>query len=175
MPPGMAAWPAWRPAPRSRMRSGCGIVHDVRKLVLFSLLLISSGQAAEKMTATQLSALATSNSPALREAIPASFNAKDLRAGIAWSGHGSDFFFAAESASRPSLFIDDRPGPKMRAITGTEIWYAAAQISRLGALHSFYYMVGGAKFGGRLDLPAFGPLSYLAPGVPSGKLSEKIV
>src|SRR6266404_5292418 len=98
MPPGMAALPAWRPAPRSTTRSGCGIVHDVRKLALLSLLLISSAYAAEKMTATQLTALAASNSPALREAISASFNAKDLRAGIAWSGHGSDFFFAAESA-----------------------------------------------------------------------------
>ena len=28
---------------------------------------------------------------------------------------------------------------------------------------------------GSLDLPAFGPLSYLQPGVPSGTLSEKIV
>jgi enterochelin esterase family protein len=36
-------------------------------------------------------------------------------------------------------------------------------------------VVAGSKFGGRLDLPAFGPLSYLPPGVPSGKLSEKII
>jgi enterochelin esterase family protein len=42
-------------------------------------------------------------------------------------------------------------------------------------LHAFYYLVGGAKFGGRLDLPAFEPRSYLQPGVPSGKLSEKII
>ena len=30
-------------------------------------------------------------------------------------------------------------------------------------------------FGGRTDVPAFGPYSYEKPGVPKGKLSEKIV
>ena len=34
--------------------------------------------------------------------------------------------------------------------------------------------MNGAKFGGKLDVPAFTPLSYLQPGVPSGTLSEKI-
>jgi enterochelin esterase family protein len=35
-------------------------------------------------------------------------------------------------------------------------------------------MLQGASFGGRLDLPAYGPLSYLQPGVSSGTLSAKI-
>jgi enterochelin esterase family protein len=41
-------------------------------------------------------------------------------------------------------------------------------------LHSFYYIINGAKFGGRLDLPAFGPLSYQQPGIPAGALSPKL-
>ncbi len=49
-----------------------------------------------------------------------------------------------------------------------------AQIEPVGRLHSFHYMINGTAFGGKLDLPAFGPLSYLQPGVPSGTLSEKI-
>lgn len=145
------------------------------KLILLSLLLISSAHSAEKITVSQLAGLAKSNSPALRDAIAATFNDRDLKTGVAWIGHGSDFFFATEAASRPSLFIDDAPGPEMRPVGGTEIWYAAAQITQLGRLHSFHYMVNGARFGGRLDVPAFGPLSYLEAGVPSGKLSEKIV
>jgi enterochelin esterase-like enzyme len=145
------------------------------KLILLSLLLISSAHSAEKMTVSQLAGLAKSNSPALRDAIAATFNDRDLKTGVAWIGHGSDFFFATEAASQPSLFIDDAAGPEMRPIDGTEIWYAAARIPQLGRLHSFHYTVGGAKFGGRLDVPAFGPLSYLEAGVPSGKLSEKIV
>ncbi len=45
----------------------------------------------------------------------------------------------------------------------------------MGKLHSFHYLINGSKFGGRLDLPAFSPLSYLQSGVPSGTLSTKII
>ena len=45
----------------------------------------------------------------------------------------------------------------------------------VGRLHSFHYLINGPNSAGVLDLPAFGPLSYLQPGVPSGTLSESIV
>ena len=63
----------------------------------------------------------------------------------------------------------------MQHLAGSDLWYASAHIEPVGRLHSFHYLINGQKFGGRLDLPAFGPLSYLQPGVPSGKLSESIV
>jgi len=131
--------------------------------------------AAEKSTATQLVELAKGGSPALREAITSTFEAKDLKEGTAWAGHGSDFFFAVQTQAKPELFIDAAPGPQMRPIAGSDIWYSAAHIEQLGKLHSFYYLVNGTKFGGKLDVPAFGPLSYLQPGVPSGTLSDKII
>ena len=87
---------------------------------------------------------------------------------------GPDFFFALQSPSEPSLFIDGASGPSMQHLAGSDFWYAAARIEPVGRLHSFHYLINGQKFGGRLDLPAFGPLSYLQPGVPSGKLSESI-
>ena len=55
------------------------------------------------------------------------------------------------------------------------LWYAVAHIEPVGKLHQFHYVVNGANFGGSLDVPAFGPLSYLEPGVPTGTLSEMIV
>jgi enterochelin esterase-like enzyme len=131
--------------------------------------------AAEKPTATQLVELAKGGSPALREAITSTFEAKDLKEGTAWAGRGSDFFFAVQTQAKPELFIDAAPGPQMRPIAGSDIWYSAAHIEQLGKLHSFYYLVNGTKFGGKLDVPAFGPLSYLQPGVPSGTLSDKII
>jgi len=131
--------------------------------------------AAEKMSATQLIELAKSKSPNLRTAITDSFDAKDLKEGTAWSGHGSDFFFATQSSSQPSLLIDDAPGPQVQSLAGSDLWYAVAHIEPVGKLHEFHYMVNGAPYGGKLDLPAFGPLSYLQPGVPSGTVSEKIV
>jgi enterochelin esterase family protein len=36
-------------------------------------------------------------------------------------------------------------------------------------------MVNGSPFGGSVDAPAFGPMSYAMPGVPQGKLSERHV
>ena len=130
--------------------------------------------AADKLTATQLSALAKSASPGLRDAITSTFDAKDLKEGTAWAGHGHDFFFAVQCQPKPLLLIDGSPGPQMQHSSGSDLWYTPVRIEQLGKLHSFYYLVNGAKFGGKLDLPAFGPLSYLQPGVPSGTLSDKI-
>ena len=144
------------------------------RFALFSFAFIASAFAAEKSTAPQLIELAKSNSPVLRDAITATFDAKELKEGTAWAGHGPDFFFAVEAPSQPSLIIDGAPGPSLRQITGSDLWFAPARIEQLGRLHAFHYLIDGKQFGGRLDLPAFGPNSYLQPGVPSGTLSPKL-
>src|SRR5882724_7605607 len=144
------------------------------KLALFSFLLVASALAAEKSNVPQLIELAKSNSPALRDAITATFEAKDLKEGTAWAGRGPEFFFAIDSSSQPSLQIDGAPGPKLRQLASSSLWYAPARIEPVGRLHSFHYLIDGKKFGGRLDLPAFSPLSYLQSGVASGTLSAKI-
>ena len=145
------------------------------KSIVLALCLASSAFAAEKLTAPQLIELAKSKRAALHDAVVASFDAKDLKEGTAWAGNGADFFFATEAATRPELIIDDTPGPRMRNISVSNLWYASAHIEPLGKLHSFHYVLHGSEFGGRLDLPAFAPLSYLLPGIPSGTLSEKII
>ena len=137
--------------------------------------MLASAFAAEKRSVQQLTDLAKSDSPALEEAIRASFDAKDLKGGTAWSGRGPDFFFDLEAASQPSLVVDGAPGAPMQHRGGSDLWYASAHIETVGRLHSFHYVVQGKPFGGRVDLPAFGPLSYLQPGVPTGTLSEKII
>ena len=144
------------------------------KLTLLLFALGAPAFAAEKSTAPQLIELAKSGNPALRDAIIATFEAKDLKEGNAWAGRGPDFFFAIDAPSQPSLLIDGAPGPQPRKLTGSSLWYAPARIEPVGRLHSFHYLLDGKKFGGRLDLPAFSPLSYLQPGVPSGTLSPKI-
>lgn len=127
------------------------------------------------MTAPQLIDLARSNHAGLRDAITSSFEAKDLKEGTAWAGRGADFFFATEAPSPPSLIIDGASGPPMRHLEGSDLWYAPARIEAVGRLHSFYYLVNGTRFGGKLDVPAFTPLSYAQSGIPSGTLSAKII
>ena len=144
-------------------------------MVIVALLLSGGLFAADKSNATQLIEMAKTKSPGLREAITASLDAKELKEGTAWVARGPEFFFATEAAAKPELFIDGAAGPAMQNISGSDLWYATAHIEPVGRLHSYYYVVSGAHFGGRLDLPAFGALSYLQPGVPSGTLSEKIV
>ena len=143
-------------------------------LVLLILGLASTAQAVDKLSVAQLIALAKSNAPGLRDAVLASFDAKNLKDGTAWLGHGADFFFAVETPSQPSLVIDDGAVQSMQYLAPSDLWYAIASIGPLGKSHTFHYMVNSAKFGGSLDLPAFGPLSYLQPGVPSGTLSPAI-
>lgn len=75
--------------------------------------------AGEKSTAPQLIEMANSKSPALRDAITATFDAKDLKEATAWIGRGPDFFFAAEAASQPALFIDGVAGPRMQGLAGS--------------------------------------------------------
>jgi enterochelin esterase family protein len=144
-------------------------------LFVVSSVLAADAQATQKLSALQLIEMAKSGNAALGEAIEASFDAKDLSEGTAWSGHGPGFFFAIQSASEPSFVIDSSAAVKMRRLADSDIWFVTVQIEPVGRLHAFHYLVNGSSIGGRLDLPAFGPLSYQQPGVPSGALSEKII
>src|ERR1019366_7542766 len=133
---------------------------------------------ADKLSAPEFIALAKTHSPDLRAGIESTFDVKQLKAGTAWVGRGSEFFFALEADAAPSLVIDEAAGPMMEALpgegSGSRIWYAVAHIEPVGKLHQYHYIVNGVQFGGSLDVPAFGPLSYFEPGVPTGTLSEKI-
>jgi enterochelin esterase-like enzyme len=145
-------------------------------LLLTAIFTANSTPAAppEKSTAPQLIELAKSNSPQLRDAIVATFDAKDLKEGKAFLGQGPDFFFATESSSTPALFIDDAAGPDMHQLAGSNLWYTPARIERLGTSHTFHYLVAHEKFGGSYDVPVYTPDSYQHPDVPGGKLSEKL-
>jgi enterochelin esterase-like enzyme len=145
------------------------------KILLLQICALAPAFAAEKQSALELIDLANSRNPGLGQAITASFDAKDLKEGTAWSGHGPEFFFALEAASQPTLVIDQAGARPLQHLPDSDVWYAVAHVEPVGRLHSFHYLINGAKFGGRLDLPAFGPVSYLQPGVPSGRLSQKII
>ncbi len=60
------------------------------------------------------------------------------------------------------------------AFPGSNLWFHTGQL-RVGTSHRFHYLIDGKKFGGSFDMPAYGPLSYTRPGVPQGRISEKLV
>ncbi|MBM3724401.1 MAG: esterase family protein [Acidobacteria bacterium] len=95
-----------------------------------------------------------------------------LEKGEAYAARGGDFLFAVQSGSEPRLCIDDQPCGNMQAAGG--YWYQTARL-RTGTAHRFHYLVNGARLGGRNDLPAYPPDAYAQPGVPQGKLSEKLI
>jgi enterochelin esterase family protein len=143
---------------------------------LFSILFLALPAIAQrKMQAPELIALAKSGKPGLHEAISASFDAKALQSGTAWNSHGPEFFFATEADTPPALVIDDGAPKPMKQVEGSKLWYGTVTDMRVGASHTFHHMVNGSAFGGSVDVPAFGPMSYAMPGVPQGKLSERKV
>ena len=109
-----------------------------------------------------------------RDALAKSLGEDRIKKGTAFDSNGPDFIFAVESSSAPSMILDDQPVSGLHQISGSDLWFYAAQL-RTGVSHRFHYMVDGARMGGSYDVPAYTPDSYARPGVPQGKISEKLV
>ena len=124
----------------------------------------------------QLLALARTrpDSPEFREALVKHLGDAGIKSGKAFNSHGPDFVWAVETSTQPTLVIDDQPVGAMRRIAGSNLWFHLGQL-RVGTSHRFHYLINGAKFGGSYDVPAYTPDSYARPGVPQGRLSEKLV
>ncbi|MDQ6706938.1 MAG: alpha/beta hydrolase-fold protein, partial [Acidobacteriota bacterium] len=63
---------------------------------------------------------------------------------------------------------------EMLRVGKSNLWFHTGKL-RTGAAHAFFYKVNGTSMGGSHDVAAYGPDSYPKPGVPQGKLSEKMV
>ena len=101
------------------------------------------------------------------------FKPDDLRKGLAYLTDHGTALFALDTDRTPSLVTDDDKPVPMTRVEG-RLWSAVAKLAP-GRSHQFHYVIDGAAFGGRLDIPVFLPESYEQPGVPQGKLSEKLV
>ncbi len=113
------------------------------------------------------------------KAIAAAFTPADApQKGSAVLTRAGDFLFAVRSpaASAPRLVIDDvEPALAMKRVGKSDLYVHSASLTD-GTTHNFYYLVDGKKFGGRENVPAFSAKwSYDQPGVPQGKLSEKMI
>jgi enterochelin esterase family protein len=143
--------------------------------LLAFILYALNGAAQEKPGALDLVRLAKSGSPELARSITQTFSATQLKEGTAAISHLSSVFFAVGAASKPMLMIDGAAGPDLQAVANSSLWYATAEVPKQEAIHSFFYLVQGKRFGGSNDLPVFGPLAYVEAGVPSGTLSQPLL
>ena len=142
-------------------------------IAVFAALLPTGGFAMERAAMDQLLALSP-DSTEFRALLLKHLSQEEIKTGIAFNSNGPDFVWAVESAVTPSLVVDDKPVEPMRQIKGTNLWVLLGKL-RVGTSHRFHYLINGAKFGGSLDMPAYTPDSYARPGVPQGKVSEKLV
>jgi len=104
----------------------------------------------------------------------AHFSDDNLKKGIAWKGESDQFLFAIQSDQEPSLVLDRGVAQPMKRGPKPGLWYQNAQL-KTGESHAFSYLIAGKPFGGRNDIPAYLPDSYEKPGVPQGKISEKLI
>jgi enterochelin esterase-like enzyme len=143
---------------------------------LIPLALVAAAAPAEKLSPSELLEMSRrdTQSAAFREALLATAGGEAIQKGAAFVGHGADFVFPVRAESKPRIFINDEPGPAMRQLRDSKIWIARTQLPTRRS-HTFHYTVAGKRFGGNLNVPAFGQDSYEQPGVPQGSLSEKIV
>jgi enterochelin esterase-like enzyme len=130
----------------------------------------------ERAAMDQLLALSRSrpDSPEFREALVKHLGDAPIKSGEAYNSNGPDFVWAVDAPKQPTLVIDDQPAGAMRRIAGSNLWFSFGQL-RVGTSHRFHYVIDGARFGGSYDVPAYTPDSYARPGVPQGRLSDKLV
>ena len=131
--------------------------------------------AADKLPAPKLLDLARHkpHSSEFRDALTASLGQEKIQKGTAAIGEGPNFLWAVESKTPPQLVIDDGAPLKMKRLPKADHWFALGTLEA-GRSHAYHYLVNGAKFGGDQNLPAFLPEAYSHPGVPQGKLSDRL-
>lgn len=147
-----------------------------KKSAVFLLSIVVVVLSAETTPARKLIDLAkqSPDSKQFQDALSATIKESDLKAGTAALSDHGEGLFVVESDAAPALFIDETPVAAMKEISGSSLWSTVTRL-QTGRGHSFYYVIGGKRFGGKADVPSFGPESYEKPGVPQGKLSEKTV
>jgi len=141
----------------------------------FLLVLAAAGCVAQTPTLATLKELSKRPASAeFEQALKTALKAPNIQKGTAYLGEGPDFFFAVEATSQPELYIDSEKSAALKRVGKSNLWFTEETL-KTGRSHGFYYMIADAKFGGQTDVPSFGPESYDKPGVPHGKLSEKMV
>jgi len=133
-------------------------------------VLASAGVFAQTIPLEELIATARQgpSAPGLKDLIT---NALSAHGGNAvW---GQDYLFVADSPSPVSIAIDREPAVAMVPIAGSTLWMFLTKM-RTGVTHAYQYYADGKPLGARGDAVGYNPDSYAKPGVPRGKVTEKL-
>jgi enterochelin esterase family protein len=142
------------------------------KKLLLLLLSATLSLAAEGHPLEALLQAARSDSPALRDLLPASLHSIKTRGGAAvW---GQDFIFAIEIATTPTVSINRQAPVAMRRVPETNLWYLTARL-RTGVTHSYEFFSDGEPMDELFsyDVAGYTVDSYPRPGVAAGTMSPK--
>ncbi len=126
---------------------------------------------AQKVPADKLIQMAQKRDAGLEAALRASFGAEALSKGTAVAGEGAEFIWAIDSPKEPLLAINNTPPFHVYKAGG--LWAYQGQLKTYTS-HRFHWVIDGENFGGKSDIAAFGPESYVQPGVPQGKMHGPI-
>jgi enterochelin esterase family protein len=151
-------------------------MESMRNPMRFAALLLTSvlALAADKPGYDEVLRAVQGKGAGAGEIIASAMGEENLKKGSAVLTQGGDFLFAVRSTRPVELVVDDGAPVAMTALPGSDLFVYTGEY-RTGTSHNFHYMIGEERFGGKTDVPAFGPYSYEKPGVPKGTLSEKMV
>jgi enterochelin esterase family protein len=140
-----------------------------------SILLASAIACAAQLPVPALIEMANKkpDSDEFRSALAEAAGAEAFKKGPVVLSQGPDFLLAFETSGKAALSVDDAPAA-VRQSQGSNIWFHIAKL-KTGRSHAIQWSVDGKPAGPRVDAPAYLPEAYAMPGVPQGKISEKIV
>jgi enterochelin esterase-like enzyme len=162
-------------------------------LSLCAILCAISVAHAQKVPTKDLLDQYKNHDPALERSLRQTFTADALAKGAAAAGERGEFIWAVESASQPQLpagmtshGAPYAPSPQLQvgnvattlppgnAVKVGSLWVYQGSLP-MGTAYRYQWLANGKVFGGANDLAVYGPDSYSQPGVPTGKVSDKLV
>src|ERR1700693_4251606 len=144
--------------------------------MLCTMLGAISAAHAQKVPTKDLLDQNKNHDPALEQSLRQTFAPDVLTKGAAAAGERGEFIWAVESASQPQLQVGTVATtlPPVTAVKVGSLWVYQGSLP-MGTAYRYQWIANGKVFGGANDLAVYGLNSYAQPGVPTGKVSDKLV
>ena len=139
-----------------------------------ALALVAAGSAfaqPPKTPSKDLVEMARKHDPALEQALRNTFAKEALARGTVAAGERGEFVWAIETEGQPQLQVGSMPPHPAERVGALWVYQGSLPMA---TAYKYQWLAGGKAIGGANDLAVYGPDSYAQPGVPAGKVSEKM-